>query len=176
MKNPDCACVVGLDLGTTTGWAVLRTEKPRRTAPRAFTRGAITASGIFTLAPRRGDSPGMRYVYLRAKLEALFASLSTITLVCYEQAHHRGGAATEIAAGLAATVQAFCAERKIQHTTVHTSTLKKHATGDGRAKKPAMIRAANATLRVISKEIEDDNEADAVLCAKFGADLLHGRE
>jgi len=54
---------------------------------------------------------------------------------------------------------------------VNPMTLKKWATGNGRAKKPDMIRAAATHYGV---ETEDDNVADAVLLAGFARQNLPG--
>ncbi|HAR38119.1 MAG TPA: hypothetical protein DCS09_05830, partial [Porphyromonadaceae bacterium] len=70
----------------------------------------------------------------------------------------RGGAATEIAAGFATHLQSTCADLDIDHTSVHTATLKKHATGKGNASKEVMMAAYRGRFQV---EPQDDNECDA---------------
>jgi Holliday junction resolvasome RuvABC endonuclease subunit len=85
--------------------------------------------------------------------------------VFYEQAHHRGGAATELCVGFVTRVQELCAERGVEYQSVHSGTLKKHATGRGNAKKPEMIAAAEA--RWPGQKIEDDNQADALCLLAF---------
>lgn len=132
--------MLALDLATSTGWAI------------------DGASGTWDLAPGRGESPGMRFVRLRAKLNWVLTAYPFLRLVVIEQAHHRGGAATAICAGLAAIVQEWCAVHELNHAAVHTATLKKHATGRGNAKKHEMIAAA----RERGWNPVDDNEADAL--------------
>lgn len=85
-------------------------------------------------------------------------------LFVYEQAHHRGGAATEILVGMTTRIQEFAAEIGAEHVAVHSGTLKKWATGSGRAGKPEMIVAANRWrgYKAELAPITDDNEADAV--------------
>jgi len=46
-------------------------------------------------------------------------------LIIYEQAHHRGGAPTEIGVGLATRVMELATKYNINYTTVHSGTLKK---------------------------------------------------
>lgn len=135
---------LALDMSSVCGWAVGVPGK--------------VSYGVWQLAPRRGESPGMRYLRLRARLHALRAKHPDIAVVFYEQAHHRGGAATEYAVGCVATVQAWCAEYGIEHAAVHSATIKKHATGKGNAPKDAVM----AAMRRRGFEPIDDNEADAL--------------
>ena len=66
--------ILALDLATNTGWA-----------------HSDGASGVQSFKPRRGDSPGMRYLNLRAWLSRV-QEVAPIELIVYEQPHHRGGA------------------------------------------------------------------------------------
>jgi Holliday junction resolvasome RuvABC endonuclease subunit len=91
-----------------------------------------------------------------------------IDVICYEQAHHRGGAATACCVGLVTEVQAFAAEHNIEIMPVHSATLKKFATGSGRANKDQMIEAAKAR----GWNPQDDNEADACLILEYGLNEL----
>ena len=100
----------------------------------------------------------MRYLHLRAHLQRVRAAYPDLAAVFYEQAHHRGGAATEYAVGCVATVQAWCAEHGIEHAAVHSATIKKHATGKGNAGKQEMV----AAMQALGFRPEDDNEADAL--------------
>jgi len=144
--------ILALDLATKTGWAMRQ-------------NGQII-SGVQDFSLKRGDSPGMRYIYFLRWLHKImdepplaeYRNGESDTVV-YEQAHHRGGPATEIAAGLATHLQSFCAERGNEHTAVHTATLKKFATGSGRADKAGMILYAKGKL---GHDPINDNEADAV--------------
>lgn len=143
--------VLALDFGGRTGFAV-GDSKVQAKVPGIF------HSGTWDIAPRRGESPGMRYLHLRAELEKVLAAFPDLKVVAYEQAHHRGGAAVEYAVGCATTLQAWCAEKRLEHVPVHSATIKKHATGKGNAKKPDMMNAAMAR----GWKPSDDNEADAL--------------
>ena len=133
--------ILALDLATKTGWA-------HSSGP----------SGVQSFALRRGDSSGMRFVYLRAWLTRMEEN-EPFDLIAYEQPHHRGGRATEVLLGLATTVQGWAAENGKEVTTRSTSELKKHATGKGKASKLSMMLSAE---RKFGREPEDDNEADAM--------------
>jgi len=136
--------ILAIDPGSSCGWAV----------------GLPINSGVWQLAPARGESPGMRYVRLRANLWAVHQAYPDLRLVVTEAAHHRGGAATEYAAGCTATIQAWCCEHSIDHTTVHSATLKKWATGKGNAGKAEMLAAARA--KSFSPTTSTDDEIDAL--------------
>ena len=133
--------ILALDMATKTGWAVNKPE----------------LSGVENFAIKRGESPGMRFLRFHAWLEEMFQKVKP-NLVVYEQAHHRGGAATAIALGMIAILQKQCAERGVEYMTCHTGTLKKHATGKGNASKSEMMRAYKAKW---GHEPMDDNECDA---------------
>lgn len=136
--------ILALDLALTTGWAHSKNDSQE--------------SGTFTIDQKRGESPGMRYVRFNAWLKEV---LDTITpaIVIYEQAHHRGGAATEIAFGLITRVQEACSERNINYQKLHSGTIKKFATGSGRASKDDILATARLHW---GANIRDHNEADAL--------------
>jgi hypothetical protein len=130
---PDLYAVLALDLGTFTGWA-LRVE------------GRLE-SGVQEFAVKRGESPGMRYVAFNRWLREIATPLldvaadGRLALIAYEAAHHRGGAATEIANGFTTRVQEHCARWQFNHVSVHSATLKKWVSGNGRASKDAIAEA-----------------------------------
>lgn len=148
--------ILALDFGGDTGWAV----------------GADRAeqSGTWDVRPRRGESPGMRYIHLRRRLNEVRAAFPDLRVVVYEQAHQRGGHATEYAVGCATAMQAWCAEHGLEFAPVHGSKLKKWATGKGNVGKPRMV--AEAKRR--GYDPRDDNEADAILLLLHAAEELSG--
>jgi len=143
--------ILALDLATKTGWA-----------------HSDGGSGVQNFAPRRGDSPGMRWVEFQAWLRRLLDACPT-DIIAYEQAHHRGGAATHVAHSLIGIVEKVAAEREIELTNRHTATIKKYATGNGRASKGDMMVAARD---LYDMEIIDDNHADALLLLHLVEDDL----
>jgi Holliday junction resolvasome RuvABC endonuclease subunit len=145
--------LLALDMSTKTGWAT----------------NAGRQSGVQVFDVRRGESPGMRFLRCRAWLNEIWKLLGgKIDVICYEQAHHRGGAATACCVGLVTTVLAFAAEHNIETMPVHTGQLKKWATGKGNAGKPQMIQTAKAR----GWSPADDNEADAQLLLEYAIETL----
>ena len=132
--------ILALDLATKTGWA-----------------HSGGGSGVQDFAPRRGDSPGMRWVEFQAWLRRILDSCPT-DVIAYEQAHHRGGAATHVAHSLIGIVEKVAAERKIELTNRHSKTIKKYATGNGNASKEKMMEAGR---KAFCQDFIDDNECDA---------------
>jgi hypothetical protein len=144
--------VLALDLATKTGWAT--------------NAGRQSGTQIFDV--RRGESPGMRFLRCRGWLSEMAKLVGGIDLIIYEQAHHRGGAATACCVGLVSTVQTFAAEHNMELMSIHTGELKRWATGKGNAGKPQMIEAAIQR----GWDPQDDNEADAVLLLEFSPETL----
>ena len=150
--------ILGLDFGGTTGWAV--------------TWAGSIVSGVWKLAPAPGESPGMRYIRLRGYLVELRRAFPELAVVAYEEAHHRGKAATQYAHGYIATLQAWCVEQKIDHTAFHSATLKKWATGKGNAKKEAMVAAGREKF---GKPDAEHDEIDALWVLDLAIER-YGRE
>ena len=133
--------ILALDLATTVGWA-----------------SSDGSSGMQNFKPRRGDSPGMRYLNLRAWLSRMH-EITPFGLIAYEQAHHRGGYATEVLIGLATTVQAWAAEHGVETTSRRSGEIKMHALGTAKGTKLAMMLACEKKFGI---EPRDDNHADAI--------------
>jgi len=145
---------LALDLATKTGWAHSNGE-----------------SGVQDFKPRRGESPGMRYLALGAWLNRMYG-LAPFDLVVYEQAHYRGGAATEVLVGMVTKVQEWCAERGIEYTSRHSKAIKKHALGKGKGSKLAMRLSAEVKW---GRDIESDDEADALWLLSLVQSELEGK-
>lgn len=181
--------VLALDLATKTGWALWD--------------GARIESGVQDFSKQRGESNGMLFLKFNRWLDRVGISFLErgagglkwvpAELIVFEQAHHRGGAATEIAVGLMTRVLEFCARYGIEHAPIHSMTLKKWATGSGKADKQAMILAAakkkyelggvRTKMKVDSsfqfasgggQVILDDNEADAILLLGYALEKFGG--
>jgi len=143
--------IIAIDAATKTGFAIYDTETQK-----------ILESGVQDFSKRRGDSNGVMFIQFRQWFTTLLDMFPTSELVLYEQAHHRGGAATEICVGLTTRIQEICAQRKKEYQAVKTSVIKRAATGIGNAGKDLMIKAAEKAL---GRPPVDDNEADAVCLA-----------
>lgn len=138
--------ILALDTATKTGWALIK-------------GGSVYESGVQDFSKKRGESNGAMFLRFRSFLRDIIRQADP-EIVIYEQAHHRGGAATEICVNLTGRVQEACAEAGIQYAAIHTASLKKWATGKGKGDKAAMI--AEAEKRT-GKKITSDDEADAIL-------------
>jgi Holliday junction resolvasome RuvABC endonuclease subunit len=152
--------ILALDCATKTGWCLWNTLADR------IPINQILESGVQDFSKTRGESNGMLFLKFRNWFDKITAQ-NQIHVVVYEQAHHRGGAATEICVNLTGRVQELCVLKGIEYTTIHTATLKKFATGAGRADKADMIKAS---AKLLGRQPVDDNEADAVLMAKWASE------
>jgi len=132
--------IFALDLSTMTGWA-------HSSGP----------SGVQNFSLSRGESSGMRFLKFQGWLGRVYKD-APFDLVVYEQPHLRGGAATEVLAGMVGILQAWAVEHEIETAMRHSREIKKHATGKGSASKGMMIKAAKER----GWDPEDDNEADAL--------------
>lgn len=141
--------ILALDMATKTGWAT-----PKE-------------SGVQTFDCKRGESPGMRFLRFRKWLNDM-DDLASPNVIAYEQPHHRGGAATEVAYGFLTVVKEVAAEKGIELMPVHSSTLKKWATGKGNAGKGEMVFEAKRR----GYNPKDDNEADACLIYDYAMEEL----
>lgn len=139
-------CVLAIDLGTKTGWALKV--------------GGATISDTMDLSAGRFQGGGMRYLRFRAWLSEVHAK-NPIKIVFFEEVRaHKGTDAAHIYGGLLATLTAFCEEQdpKIPYEGVPVQSIKKAATGKGNAGKPEMM----AAVRKLGFAPIDDNEADAI--------------
>lgn len=145
--------ILALDCATKTGWATL-------------VDGQIE-SGMQDFTKKRGESNGMLFLKFNQWLRRL--NEYPFGLIVYEQAHHRGGAATEICVGLSTRAQEYAVTYHSEHWAVHTATLKKAITGNGRASKEDMMAYFKEQT---GREPEDDNEADAYALLRYAMDEL----
>ena len=128
--------------------------------------GTVLDSGVLDLSRRRGEDRGAMFLRFRRWLEDFFVdSKEPPSLLVYEQAHHRGGDATEICVGLCTRIMEIAAEHDLPSVSCHSANLKKFATGKGNAGKPMMMAAS---VGILGREPVDDNEADAVHLASWG--------
>ena len=141
--------IIAVDPGTHCGWATWD--------------GTHLESGVQVFDLKRGESPGMRFLRFREWLGGLVGLIRPAVLV-FEQAHHRGGYATEVLVGMTTRIQEAAAEAGCEHVAVHTATLKKWATGKGGASKAEMIAAACDRY---GEWVTDDNEADSLLLLAY---------
>jgi Holliday junction resolvasome RuvABC endonuclease subunit len=148
--------ILAIDCGTKTGWA-------------SWSNGHLE-SGVHEFNIGRGESPGLRFLRFRSWLVDML-TMTEPDLVVYEQAHLRGGHAVDLLVGMTSRIQEECAGRRIEYGACHSATLKKFATGSGRAEKAAMKEFA---ARTWGKQPQDDNEGDALCLLAWAKQTLGG--
>lgn len=147
--------ILALDMAIKTGWATFYNHNIK--------------SGVQEFGLQRGESGGMRFLRFRAWLKTMKEFCpGKLDLIVYEQAHHRGGAATQLCVGMVTEALAFAADIGVETMPVHTGTLKKWATGKGNAGKEEIKAAAikKGYLPI------DDNEADACMLLEYAMESL----
>lgn len=154
---------LGIDPGTSCGWAALDAS------------GARIASGVWSLAPRRHEGGGMRYLRFRRLLteavDDLYLTLPPgsalvpgAVAVAYEEVRrHLGTDAAHVYGGILAALQMVCEERRVPYQGVAVATVKRLATGKGNANKSAMMAAARTRWPTI---VPTEDEADALWIAE----------
>lgn len=152
------SCVLALDLGTTTGWALRRHD-------------SLITSGTVSFKPSRYDGGGMRYLRFTNWLTELDRLSGPVAAIWFEEVrNHKGVDASHVFGGLLATLTAWAELRGIPYSGVPVGTIKKHAAGKGNAPKAAMIAAARARGFLPA----DDNEADAIAILFWAMDTNGG--
>ena len=138
--------ILALDLGTTTGWAML-------------CDGTIT-SGSQSFKPQRFEGGGMRFLKFKRWLaETRYCAEWGIDAVYFEEVRrHAGVDAAHAYGGFLAHLTAWCEHHQIPYQGVPVGTIKKSACGKGNASKEEMVEKA----RAIVKNVSDHNEADAI--------------
>lgn len=141
--------VLGLDLALKTGWAVAED-------------GKLIDSGVIDFSHSRDDGHnGHLFLSLWREASVLMREYC-VDMVRVELAHHRGGASTRIALGMLAAALMAAAACKCRVATIHTTTLKKLWTGDGKASKRMMM---DVSSKLLNRPLIDDNESDAIALA-----------
>jgi len=137
---------LALDLASKTGWA--------------HSNGN---GGVIDLRNKQKDwgLMGHRFNY---ELRELLQQCPTDKIVCELPPNRLLGAARMILLGLHWQARAIAFEHVIPFENVAVPTLKKWATGSGKATKQEMVDAANALWGL---EPQDDNHADAMLLCAY---------
>ena len=96
---PDVAVVtLGLDLGTTTGWAL------------HWSAGGVEASGVWNLHPPRTGASGYRYREFDVLVRGAIIS-QNVNLVAYEDVKaHAGTLAAHVYGGFLAILEVACGD------------------------------------------------------------------
>jgi Holliday junction resolvasome RuvABC endonuclease subunit len=155
--------LLALDLGSRTGYAHTKGD------------GAVISHGYIDLADKKDPQPARRFINLNSFLTDFSNTKTQEIRIVYEAPHMRGFAATFSLMGLAAVVEMWAARNNFPRPKrVHSATIKKHVTGNGRATKEDVIKAVNGRLLGKAPLIGDDNEADAVALLMYAADNDRG--
>jgi Holliday junction resolvasome RuvABC endonuclease subunit len=141
--------ILALDLGTTTGWALLTSD-------------GCTLSGSQSFKPQRFDGGGMRYLRFTRWL-AEVCPLARTEVVYEEVRRHLGVDAAHAYGGFLSHLQSFCEQREIPYSGVPVSVIKKFITGKGNASKEMVIEAVKSH----GYNPADDNEADALALLRY---------
>lgn len=141
--------VLGLDIATTTGWAVLDAS------------GRV-ASGAWDCSVRRHEGSGMRLVRFRAFLREAIEHYQP-DVIAYElvERHEGTGAAHVYGALQGALLEEGEVRGGLAIATVPVGHIKQYATGRGNARKAAMVKAAKERWGIDPTE----DEADALWVA-----------
>ena len=150
--------MLALDLGTRTGWAHAGADQ-------------IVTSGVTEFRNDRWQGGGMRFLRFRAWLDEMRRLTGGFDQLVYEQVRrHAGADAAHVFGGWLAILSVWCEQNGIAYQGVPVGTVKKHATGNGNAGKPAMIAAARAR----GFDPTDDNEADALAILHWALETRGG--
>ena len=143
--------VLGIDQASHTGFAVCED-------------GVLVKSGTQVFTGHVGKRISEFTAWLKLTLQQELPDL-----VVYERPHFRGYAATLSGVGMISAILAVCYETGVRAIDVHTATLKKFATGYGKASKAAMTDAANSAEHLQLNTKENNDEADAIHLALYGS-------
>jgi crossover junction endodeoxyribonuclease RuvC len=139
---------LALDLGTNTGFALLRQDERIESGTVRFPKD-----------PKEGE--GARFIRFRQFLLDTKAANPHLRRVVYERVHHVGpnqAYASQLYGGFLALVLMFCEHHQLEHDGYQIQAIKKAWTGRGDAKKPEMI----ARCKALGFNPGTDNEADAI--------------
>lgn len=147
--------LLALDLGTTTGWALLDS-------------GNVIISGSQSFKPGRFEGGGMRFLKFKRWLTELKNTQPAIDAIYYEEVRrHMGVDAAHAYGGFLAHLTAWAEHHAIPYEGVPVGTIKLAMTGKGNANKAAMIAAVQAA----GYAPQDDNEADALALLLYARKL-----
>lgn len=138
--------ILALDIATVTGWCRIHGD--------TYTTGELTLRG-----PTRGVKAGQFEAWLYEELHT-----NHVALLAFEEPMFFRGSGGTFLTGLQLIVEKVCEDVQLPYVSVAVPTLKKFATGSGKAKKPEMIAAAEAQL---NRTGLSEHEADAYHVARW---------
>lgn len=144
--------ILGLDIATQCGWALLSPEGDRM------------GSGVWDCSLSSGDSSAMRLIRFRQHLQQL--KEWEVGLVGYELVRFSGRGNNSVYSQLQGQLLVLAEMWGIGCTGVSPSALKKFATGKGNSPKNTMIQCAATQFSLDPMDLTHD-EADALWCAEW---------
>lgn len=150
--------IIAFDLAKRTGWC--------------HVGDGTMVSSYFDMREVKKEGWAQQLVWATSAIQSVLnrynAALGHGLAVVVERPH--GGFKNQDAARvLLSLLQILKEESPVKLNEVNPSTLKKWATGNGRAEKKDMIRSVYQRTML---EIKDHNEADAILLALYGREVL----
>jgi Holliday junction resolvasome RuvABC endonuclease subunit len=143
--------ILALDIGICTGYAIYSIHG-------AGIRNTTTIlSGVKTFEFKRGDSPDIRFLKFQRWVKYVVKTYD-IKFIIYEKPFLRGGAASDFLKGFMLIIRMVAVECGASYKGIMGTTLKKYATGNGRASKEDMVLTASQRYG----KVKDDNQADAL--------------
>lgn len=152
--------VIGLDLGTNTGYAWSYDDHVR-----------LAFSGVQDFTPKRYEGGGMRFMRFKIWLEEILANEGGEVIVFFEEVvgAHKSTAASHIYGGLLALLTQHCEANKIPYSGLPVGTIKKFATGRGNASKNDMMAHASTKF---GGAVRSHDQADALWILSLGLQEL----
>lgn len=126
----------------------------------AWGDGKTIQSGVWGLSERSDQHPGQRLFRLRELLRQAHDEVGFDVLAAEDASFGSRNPKTQASHNeLRGIISLVAAECQVPLLLFHPTTIKKFATGDGRADKSQMVRACKTHFGI---EATDDNEADAI--------------
>lgn len=154
--------IFGIDLGTKCGISILRRSDL-----------SIVFSETVDLSIKKGKGFGYRYlVFEEFLLDKLASCADAAVVIGYEKVHsHIGTIAAHIYGGLEAVVTKIAEQKNIPIYPIGVGTIKKRATGSGKATKDEVVVAANSQWPEVKLKLRDNDVADALWIAVCASEL-----
>ncbi len=143
--------VLGLDIASAVGWAWSADGK------------TISHSGTWDCSIQKNESSGMRLLRFRGKLNEVKNTVG-VDLIVFETGVHymqSRGASALVQPEMQGVMKEWCESQnpKVEYKGYAVKSIKSHATGNGAAKKQAMVLAAQKKWK---RPFESEDEADAM--------------
>lgn len=145
--------ILGLDLGTNTGWATMELDEEDRI--HIHQTNCYRLKNMMELHGSVG-----RWVGFLLLLSEYGGDCDFIAYENVPSAVHVAAGAARVYGGLFATLELFCKEHHKELVPVTIQAVKKAMTGSRKADKRMMVRAAKERFGTVP--IVDDNQADAM--------------